>query len=124
MRISDWSSDVCSSDLPGDAIALVLVESAELELADAAGGVPGEGEDRFGTHRVRLLRQPRGAPPPLAVVATLAPLAHLVLPPDETLARHLAAAPRHHAHPLPAPDQPLARLLSVTPPPPPPPLPP
>src|SRR3546814_18719680 len=54
-------------ELPGDAIALVLVESAELELADEAGGVAGEGEDRFGTHRVRLLRQRRGAATTLAV---------------------------------------------------------
>src|SRR3546814_11226680 len=58
--------------LPGDATALVLVESAELELAGEAGGVAGAGEDRFGTPRVGILRHRRGAATPVAVVGTLA----------------------------------------------------
>src|SRR3546814_16352950 len=87
-------------ELPGDAIALVLVESAELELADEAGGVAGEGEDRFGTHRVRLLRQRRGAATPLAVVGTLAQLAELVLTHEENIAGHPAAAAGDEAEPV------------------------
>src|SRR3546814_6127941 len=33
MRISDWSSDVCSSDLPGSAIGQHLVDSSGEEIA-------------------------------------------------------------------------------------------
>src|SRR3546814_16574848 len=34
MRISDWSSDVCSSDLPGDKIGVVIaMESGDVEIA-------------------------------------------------------------------------------------------
>src|SRR3546814_13472927 len=45
MRISDWSSDVCSSDLPGtqagfDANAGVLTRDQQLELLDRYGHVP------------------------------------------------------------------------------------
>src|SRR3546814_9651206 len=36
MRISDWSSDVCSSDLPADAQELALAEiAADLHAGDA-----------------------------------------------------------------------------------------
>src|SRR3546814_9370939 len=111
MRISDWSSDVCSSDLPGDAIALVLVESAGRELADEAGGVAGEGEDRFGTHRVRLLRQRRGAATPLAVVGTLAQLADLVLTHEENIAGHLAEAAGDEAEPVAELDEAVALVV-------------
>src|SRR3546814_6027144 len=38
MRISDWSSDVCSSDLPSSSIDPTLVALAH-RLADAAGAV-------------------------------------------------------------------------------------
>src|SRR3546814_9893688 len=52
MRISDWSSDVCSSDLPDDAAALDLQDgqwarvssatgSVELPIVIVAGGRPG-----------------------------------------------------------------------------------
>src|SRR3546814_4633191 len=87
-------------ELPCDAIGRVMVESAGLELADEAGGVAGEGEDRFGTHRVRLLRQRRGAATPLAVVGTLAQLADLVLTHEENIAGHLAEAAGDEAEPV------------------------
>src|SRR3546814_2199463 len=63
MRISDWSSDVCSSDLAlhlravADAVDL---ESPGVALGDADHGVPDEGADRT-PHGTR----------PLAVVARL-----------------------------------------------------
>src|SRR3546814_7782246 len=44
MRISDWSSDVCSSDLPGDAALARLAVDADHGFVAAAqvGGVDGE----------------------------------------------------------------------------------
>src|SRR3546814_14469911 len=37
MRISDWSSDVCSSDLPGSAASSQLIEKGEPAEIDAEG---------------------------------------------------------------------------------------
>src|SRR3546814_17910416 len=44
MRISDWSSDVCSSDLPGDAALARLAVDADhcFVAAPQVGGVDGE----------------------------------------------------------------------------------
>src|SRR3546814_16862254 len=39
MRISDWSSDVCSSDLPGHAPRSEIAMRAERAYRDAGGGV-------------------------------------------------------------------------------------
>src|SRR3546814_19246323 len=40
MRISDWSSDVCSSDLPdGLVLEPLLVDLANERVADVAGGL-------------------------------------------------------------------------------------
>src|SRR3546814_15607212 len=35
MRISDWSSDVCSSDLPGEVVDLLRVERTKQRLESA-----------------------------------------------------------------------------------------
>src|SRR3546814_2446104 len=43
MRISDWSSDVCSSDLRADA-EFEILEDADLDLVRAVGGLAGERE--------------------------------------------------------------------------------
>src|SRR3546814_12796375 len=51
MRISDWSSDVCSSDLAGDGVGTVDRRSAagqDLDLLDRCRG------DRVEVHRVGL----------------------------------------------------------------------
>src|SRR3546814_18388484 len=60
MRISDWSSDVCSSDLPGQ--VLPGVGAAELGgLLDRVDGVgAGVGEAaHLGTRRLRLQQERR-----------------------------------------------------------------
>src|SRR3546814_10600650 len=52
MRISDWSSDVCSSDLPGDTLMALLTE---------AGADPGESQaaisalaDKFNPRKLKV----------------------------------------------------------------------
>src|SRR3546814_1423495 len=37
MRISDWSSDVCSSDLPGDMMLILTEGSARVSMLTAGG---------------------------------------------------------------------------------------
>src|SRR3546814_11460228 len=54
MRISDWSSDVCSSDLGGDHLRLGLFGLRD-RLLDARLGF---GELRFGAGRVDYRKQP------------------------------------------------------------------
>src|SRR3546814_9213575 len=41
MRISDWSSDVCSSDLVADAVAVRIGEAARIDLIDRCALPPG-----------------------------------------------------------------------------------
>src|SRR3546814_12157165 len=41
MRISDWSSDVCSSDLDGAAPALLIIDSIQTMHSDLLEGAPG-----------------------------------------------------------------------------------
>src|SRR3546814_5885780 len=48
MRISDWSSDVCSSDLPGETRLAVHVEDHPLAYGDFEGTIP-KGEYGGGT---------------------------------------------------------------------------
>src|SRR3546814_21126300 len=52
MRISDWSSDVCSSDLTGQTAA-AEVEAVELDLLRTMGGSR-RNDQR--AHRIRLTR--------------------------------------------------------------------
>src|SRR3546814_12977964 len=66
MRISDWSSDVCSSDLESAVGQAILrppgVRSpAELRGGGAAAGLPGQASHRAG---VRLLSAPAGIEAP------------------------------------------------------------
>src|SRR3546814_4268159 len=49
MRISDWSSDVCSSDLRGG------LRARRARHAAAAGQQPGGGEPDGGAHQPRLV---------------------------------------------------------------------
>src|SRR3546814_14690480 len=56
MRISDWSSDVCSSDLIGGAVVRLRLGAGDIigEPDDAGGpeeGHPAALEDRGGAHR-------------------------------------------------------------------------
>src|SRR3546814_7746353 len=70
MRISDWSSDVCSSDLDGFAISSMSCSGGEASvMADAAEG-------RRVTYRALTAGQAR------AVKATLGPLATVANPLD------------------------------------------
>src|SRR3546814_2686201 len=66
MRISDWSSDVCSSDLDADwdTIVCAVEEAAAEHLADAAGDVPVD--DSVARART-LLRNAVSPPKPTAV---------------------------------------------------------
>src|SRR3546814_8332955 len=57
MRISDWSSDVCSSDL--DVIVVLLVSHFPLRRAPAEAGA--QGNQRRGLRLWALLSQERGA---------------------------------------------------------------
>src|SRR3546814_16678116 len=47
MRISDWSSDVCSSDLLGDAADIAALADRRLALADAVAATD---VDQHGAH--------------------------------------------------------------------------
>src|SRR3546814_3326072 len=58
MRISDWSSDVCSSDLE-DVIVVLLVSHFPLRRAPAEAGA--QGNQRRGLRLWALLSQERGA---------------------------------------------------------------
>src|SRR3546814_21036085 len=53
MRISDWSSDVCSSDLDD----LIRIQE---ELIDRFGKLPEAAQVLLTTHRLRLAAQPLG----------------------------------------------------------------
>src|SRR3546814_8101709 len=46
MRISDWSSDVCSSDLPGDVLAEQLLDLPERRVGVLDGVMQQRGDDR------------------------------------------------------------------------------
>src|SRR3546814_19905033 len=52
MRISDWSSDVCSSDLTGNELSNRLVGNSANNILDGAGGsdvmIGGLGDDTYG----------------------------------------------------------------------------
>src|SRR3546814_19445396 len=43
MRISDWSSDVCSSDLSPCAVAVTVTRGSEASVAASSGTTTGEG---------------------------------------------------------------------------------
>src|SRR3546814_6903529 len=51
MRISDWSSDVCSSDLAAAVDALDLPGPAHRAIAAVAAGEPGHAVDRLAALR-------------------------------------------------------------------------
>src|SRR3546814_18188377 len=52
MRISDWSSDVCSSDLAGGAVRLAVQRGAgELRLDQIGAAQLGPGQRRAGQYR-------------------------------------------------------------------------
>src|SRR3546814_20069752 len=52
MRISDWSSDVCSSDLEGDGLEYLGTLTAARRGPDGAAGALAQGASRrFGYHR-------------------------------------------------------------------------
>src|SRR3546814_999216 len=57
MRISDWSSDVCSSDLPG--LALVIARTHRLRAVEQPGGQLALLFDCLGNARAQHLEQPR-----------------------------------------------------------------
>src|SRR3546814_19540644 len=111
MRISDWSSDVCSSDLVHVCVPLAVAVSSTMVMLFA--GHPTAPVDRF--REMRAFVQPaakrkvaKGTPPPN--------------PPP------LTPRPTHPPHPTPPPTHPPPRPTAThpptTPPPPPPPPPP
>src|SRR3546814_7462390 len=61
VRISDWSSDVCSSDLPLQATLLNGLLQESLAPRDAGAGTLGEGSDRRAAATLRLDDEPRRA---------------------------------------------------------------
>src|SRR3546814_12758964 len=66
MRISDWSSDVCSSDLRDEAAALGAADQREARLLrqrDAPGGEAGARYQDGNAHLHRLDHHLRGQPP-------------------------------------------------------------
>src|SRR3546814_4785975 len=86
MRISDWSSDVCSSDLPSEPGA--GIQRAVITIGGAAqpGGEPDEDDDtikplperlmtELTAHRTLALRSAVGADPDTAYLAVLHALA-------------------------------------------------
>src|SRR3546814_12273329 len=54
MRISDWSSDVCFSDLRDEAPLAEQMAAALLELAHPGTAAAAEKDDRLGHHRAVL----------------------------------------------------------------------
>src|SRR3546814_9922521 len=81
MRISDWSSDVCSSDLPQRAVA-----AADNEQIDALCGKFAQDIEQFGRRGRRRVRQ-FGRDPP--VVAASIPLAARIV--DQACAHQAAS---------------------------------
>src|SRR3546814_17211650 len=58
MRISDWSSDVCSSDLPDDSLPIVVPAKAGMTATSLTGLRAGlYRRRRFGGHSGRRARQ-------------------------------------------------------------------
>src|SRR3546814_20185261 len=84
MRISDWSSDVCSSDLPG----AVRLDNAGFDIAEI--GVDDEIADALGIDRAADLAEP------------------LLILPGEILAQRIGDQ-RGDAGAVAQPDQPIAR---------------
>src|SRR3546814_14655984 len=98
MRISDWSSDVCSSDLDEPVIGL------DLSVAAVAGGVGGRavdgGDRRHGSIILRTIRFPTRYDRDMARHAQLELDLQLRFPPyaaSRALTRSSAPLPRAHS---------------------------